>query len=848
VIGYLGGLWASVEPRQALVSIFDPSLTNFGDPEPGIAAARAHAADPAARLYPTVARAGASFIYPPLAAAFYAPLARLPAGSAHAALLVLNRLLLAGIFVTLVALLDRGRGGRSLGLALGALLLCYPLHRAVLLNQATLAVTFLLGVAMAALRWDRQRLAGIALALACTVKPQLALVLPLLFWHARRAMITAALSGVVLLAASLAWGGTQNHIDYLTQVLPALSAGYAFFPNQSWHALSLRLLTRADIGAFALAPPSAAAHALALGLSVATWASGLYAAWRWRKQPVPPVFVLGWAWLVATLASPIAWEHHYAPAVFLLAMAWTLLRDGAAEISTRLLGAGCLAFVLVMGYFPVEHLRGPAGLIVSYRFFGGLVLAGVWALLLDRRASEPARLSLGESRRAPPPTRARVVVTAVTAASALVLLLWVAWSDKAWFERHVQKHYVYFTIDEEGRLAGWRALGVCLAVWLIVRVRRRWAARAEAQGLAALARGGLLVVGAAVAALGVAELVLRWKAPPPPPEQFALPLDYRDLSLVVRDARLGWIQRPSFATTVQVGDRSIHYAFDADGNRAASPDARLDLRRPTIAFLGESIVAGHGLEYEETIPAQVGRLLGVQVVNLGVPGYGSDQSYLRWHDVTRRLPPLSAVVSLFHGPELERNAWTFRPRLVVDPGGVLRWEPPSHAFFDRLRLTTLSRNLLPYHSEAGFEVARAVFAQTAREAHDLGAMPLYVLFSWGPPRPIAAHKEAWLHRELFERQGLRSVVVDVERFIEGDGHPVPAEARRIAEAIAAALPRGAEMKPGDGEPEHPSGNAPSRRTTLHSGKRGERRRTWAAGASRRIRGDARTDSDDDLPR
>jgi hypothetical protein len=162
---------------------------------------------------------------------------------------------------------------------------------------------------------------------------------------------------------------------------------------------------------------------------------------------------------------------------------------------------------------------------------------------------------------------------------------------------------------------------------------------------------------------------------------------------------------------------------------------------------------------------------------------------MRLEDALPSLPPLVAVVTIFLGPQLERNTWTFRARYTLDASGGLAWLPPDDDFIEPMRLHTLWRNLAPYHSDRGFKIAREVFRRTAALARSRGATPLFVLFSWGPPRPIEAHKEAWLYRELFEEQGLQAIVVDVEKFIEGDGHPTAAEAARIGEAIAQALPK-----------------------------------------------------------
>jgi hypothetical protein len=71
---------------------------------------------------------------------------------------------------------------------------------------------------------------------------------------------------------------------------------------------------------------------------------------------------------------------------------------------------------------------------------------------------------------------------------------------------------------------------------------------------------------------------------------------------------------------------------------------------------------------------------------------------------------------------------------------------------------------------------------------------LFVIPSAGPPRALDAHPEASIVRRLFVDAGLPFVVVDLgpDEIIAGDGHPSPAGARRIANAIVGRLGIGAE--------------------------------------------------------
>ena len=86
-------------------------------------------------------------------------------------------------------------------------------------------------------------------------------------------------------------------------------------------------------------------------------------------------------------------------------------------------------------------------------------------------------------------------------------------------------------------------------------------------------------------------------------------------------------------------DASIDYAFDPAGYRVRRVDEPVDPERPTILFTGESVMFGEGLTWEESVPAQVGAMMGMQSANLAVHGFGSDQAYLRLADRAAAFSP-----------------------------------------------------------------------------------------------------------------------------------------------------------------------------------------------------------------
>jgi hypothetical protein len=117
-----------------------------------------------------------------------------------------------------------------------------------------------------------------------------------------------------------------------------------------------------------------------------------------------------------------------------------------------------------------------------------------------------------------------------------------------------------------------------------------------------------------------------------------------------------------------------------------------------VLFTGESVMFGEGLTWEESIPAQVGGMLGVQSANLAVHGFGTDQAYLRLERELPRFRRPVAVVSLFMTALFGRNLDDDRPHL----GPGLVWQPAEH----HDRLTSLGKLLVPYRRDE--TVARGV--------------------------------------------------------------------------------------------------------------------------------------------
>ncbi|PWT85516.1 MAG: hypothetical protein C5B57_02795 [Blastocatellia bacterium] len=247
------------------------------------------------------------------------------------------------------------------------------------------------------------------------------------------------------------------------------------------------------------------------------------------------------------------------------------------------------------------------------------------------------------------------------------------------------------------------------------------------------------------------------------------------------DARLGWVIVPGRAGHQVRGGRDVVYVFDEAGYRVRRVDEPVNPERPTILFTGESMIVGEGLEWEETIPAQTGALLGIQSANLAVSGYANDQAYLRLRAELPRFRRPVAVVSLFTPALFDRNLDDDRPHL----GPALAWQPAE----ERWRLVAIARLLIRYRStetiERGIALTREVLQATVDLARSREAEPLIIV----PRLAAEERRERVLRQRILDDAGLPYISIELGAGsrIPGDGHPNPRGAHAIAVAIAKRL-------------------------------------------------------------
>lgn len=352
-------------------------------------------------------RDGIKFQYPPSALLLLQPVewARRATGTTLPLLEMISLLFVAVMAATMFSIANRGLPPAlsrqetvvRVGLAVFSTLTFYPFVKGYSLGQ----IQVWINAAFALFLWcrltDRKVAAGVVLALPCLVKPQYGvLVLWALLKGERRLLTACAVTGTIGLVLSITQFGWANHIDYLDALSFMSGHGEAFYPNQSVNGLMNRLWSIEHPDLYnnldwrdRYFPPY---NRWVYGTTLTSSALLLIAAFF---HPRARADTRGWCivLLSATMASPIAWEHHYGILLPLYAILLpTILGNGAPRKTVVVLGA---TYVVTSNFFPAANLLAatPFNFLQSYLFVGALT---VLLLLYDSR-SEIGDRRIGES-------------------------------------------------------------------------------------------------------------------------------------------------------------------------------------------------------------------------------------------------------------------------------------------------------------------------------------------------------------------------------------------------------------------------------------------------------------------
>ena len=263
-----------------------------------------------------------------------------------------------------------------------------PLINAFFLGQVQTVINFLL--VASALLWLRGRriTPGILIGACCWLKPQMALFL---IWGLLRRKWSFALSLasmlVIGLTVSLAVFGFHNTAEYLSVLHYLSRRGDALFTNQSLNGLLHRQM---HVGSpvtwiYGYPPFNQTIYLATLFSSAVLLAIALVipALRRWTGTTVDFLLFA----MATTMASPIAWEHHYG-IFFLVFLMWMPDAFRSWPVFAAVLG---MYLLMTDNWAPLTLLMyTPWTFAISHVYFGGLLLLG-WTLWRGERLEAVCR-------------------------------------------------------------------------------------------------------------------------------------------------------------------------------------------------------------------------------------------------------------------------------------------------------------------------------------------------------------------------------------------------------------------------------------------------------------------------
>jgi hypothetical protein len=262
----------------------------------------------------------------------------------------------------------------------------YPVVKAHDLGQVQVFLNALTAFGLLAHLQGWRALSGFCLGICSLVKPQLAVVLIWALFRRHWRVLGGFLAAVVPLGlVSLALFGWSNHLRYIEVIREIARLGEAFWANQSVNGVANRLLGNGDPDEFwvsKFAPYHPWVHAATLATSLLILGLAFF---KRKAAAYHADLDLGVIIAAATMASPVAWEHHYGAflPLFALALPVCLEPRRRGRFPGLALGACFLAMgVAVLAPDLFFSPRWP-GLMASHLFFGAVLFFGL--LLYLRR-------------------------------------------------------------------------------------------------------------------------------------------------------------------------------------------------------------------------------------------------------------------------------------------------------------------------------------------------------------------------------------------------------------------------------------------------------------------------------
>ncbi|NJM34649.1 MAG: DUF2029 domain-containing protein [Rhodomicrobium sp.] len=251
----------------------------------------------------------------------------------------------------------------------------YPAVKAFTLGQIQLWINALFAAAMAAFALGGRIASGALIGLICLLKPHYGLFalwgLINREWRFAAACILIGTAGLLMSIWAYGWA---NHLDYLSVLAFMSERGEAYYANQSINGLLNRLAAlsasgapeNTDFNAFGFPPFNPWVYWLTFISSAVILLMGLFR----KSEPMNRTLAFAILAVSLTIASPIAWEHHYGLLLPVFAFMAGLLAKRQVELAI----VACCAF-FVSKFIPAFNMLAgtPFNVLQSYTLAGGVV-------------------------------------------------------------------------------------------------------------------------------------------------------------------------------------------------------------------------------------------------------------------------------------------------------------------------------------------------------------------------------------------------------------------------------------------------------------------------------------------
>jgi hypothetical protein len=341
------------------------------------------------------------YIYPPLLAEIFRPLALLEPYTGAAIWLLVSHLLVAGTILVVHRIVHPWLTVTGEAFLLAAALLFLPLYQSLWFLQVGALLAFTLALSAWAFVRDRDRSAGGLLGVAAVLRVTPLVMAPMLVRSRRQltrppGLIGLAAAVVVLLAGLQLL--TPTTWEFLTRVLPRLGVSTPTLDNQSMPGLLLRVELFLGVSHTPIAVVTTLLQTVVLG---ATWRLTLEVEGRRGRAAVFAAFLAA-----MPIISSITWDHHLLNELIVFALLAPSLVAGGRPLRLALLSYPLLWVNrgITDPLAGILGLSSPRGLtVVPFLLITALNLVGMvllWLACLDVLAHRPWR----ESQPAPAAT------------------------------------------------------------------------------------------------------------------------------------------------------------------------------------------------------------------------------------------------------------------------------------------------------------------------------------------------------------------------------------------------------------------------------------------------------------